>query len=667
MRPIWGPFAAHAQREPASAAHLGSRREEWSKPGSIRRPPSTEHLLPAILGLRRPVDPKEAEMRLMLVGADCEENLGMCMVSAGAAARGHKVQVVPFDSASQADAVVRCILARAPGCVGFAAQFQHRGLEFLSVAARLRKAGFRGHITCGGQFPSMAWREVLEGRFGVDSVVVHEGEHAIGELLDALERRAPLQGVAGIAFRDLDGKAVRTAARPLVADLDTLPIARRYRAHTRHFGVPFIPIWGSRGCWGSCAYCSISTCWRDARARGGGRPLRLRSPRNVATEMAVLWHAAGGAAIFCFHDETFLLPRPADTLARVREIRAHLDDYGVGKAALVGKCRPESLTPALALELRDLGVIRLYVGVENASQRSSDHLGRKTTTEAVRGALDACLSAGIFPCYNLLLFEPDATVDDVEQNVAFMREYAAVPVNFCRAEPYHGTPLYERLRADGALGGSFLGWDYRVRDDRTELLFRICSAVFRERNFEPRGVTNRSMGLGYAARVLEMFHDHGTGRSSRIARRASELTRALTLDKCDRLEEAIALAKSCDLSDRDRIERETALLGLRVAADNRVWHKALDELLDDMAAFARDAVQPPARRAPSRALLQAAQAAAVLGSISVAVSACGGKTEVTNQSTAADAGQDAKCPRQNNGSRTMWDGNSPGRLGVPPA
>jgi hypothetical protein len=25
------------------------------------------------------------------------------------------------------------------------------------------------------------------------------------------------------------------------------------------------------------------------------------------------------------------------------------------------------------------------------------------------------------------------------------------------------------------------------------------------------------------------------------------------------------------------------------------------------------------------------------------------------------------CPRQNNGSRTMWDGNSPGRLGVPPA
>jgi hypothetical protein len=27
----------------------------------------------------------------------------------------------------------------------------------------------------------------------------------------------------------------------------------------------------------------------------------------------------------------------------------------------------------------------------------------------------------------------------------------------------------------------------------------------------------------------------------------------------------------------------------------------------------------------------------------------------------------AKCPRKNNGSRTMWDGNKPRRLGVPPA
>ena len=61
---------------------------------------------------------------------------------------------------------------------------------------------------------------------------------------------------------------------------------------------------------------------RDARAHGAhGKLLRLRSPENVAAEMAVLGRAVGGSAIFCFHDENFLLPRPADSLARVAAIK----------------------------------------------------------------------------------------------------------------------------------------------------------------------------------------------------------------------------------------------------------------------------------------------------------------------------------------------------------
>jgi len=62
-------------------------------------------------------------------------------------------------------------------------------------------------------------------------------------LLAALERGEPLDGVAGLAIRGSDGVPVRTADRPLEDDLDRLPFARRYRAHTRHLGVPFIRSW----------------------------------------------------------------------------------------------------------------------------------------------------------------------------------------------------------------------------------------------------------------------------------------------------------------------------------------------------------------------------------------------------------------------------------------
>jgi hypothetical protein len=68
---------------------------------------------------------------------------------------------------------------------------------------------------------------------------------------------------------------------------------------------------------------------------------------------------------------------------------------------MVGKARPDCVTPALARELAELGVIRLYVGVENGSEAGGEHLRRGTQQHHIRGALAACREAGIFVCYNL--------------------------------------------------------------------------------------------------------------------------------------------------------------------------------------------------------------------------------------------------------------------------
>ena len=538
-------------------------------------------------------------MHSYLIGADFEENLGLGAVAAAAERAGHATAILPFNGPSDAEAIVRRVLDGAPEVVGLSIQFQHRAGEFLELARSLRAAGYRGHVTPGGHVPTLAYREVLEGSWGIDTIVLHDGEETFVALLGALDTGAPVHDVAGLALRSDDGMAHRTAGRRLVEDLDALPFVKRYRAHNRHMGVPFIPMMGGRGCWGGCSYCSITSFYRDAREHGGGRLLRLRSPENVAAEMAFLWHAAGGAGIFCFHDDNFLLPRPDDSLDRVRRIRRALDGYGVGKAAIVGKCRPDAMTRALAAELAELGVIRLYVGVENASESGGAHLGRGTQQREVREALAACREARIFCCYNLLLFEPDATLDDVRENVRFIREHADHPVNFCRAEPYYGTPLHLEMASRRDLGGSYLGYNYRIADDRTELLFRVCAAAFRERNFAPAGVANRYMGLGYAARVLEHFHGPS---AAPLGRRARELTRAMSLDTAALLEKAIDLAATVALDDRETIERRTALLGLEIAAADRGWHAALDELFAEMQSFR--ASRPAEPRPEANATLQ---------------------------------------------------------------
>jgi len=555
-------------------------------------------------------------MRIHLVGADFEENLGLCMVAAAAEAARHRVEVLAFNDGCQLEPLARRILDDGPDLVGLSIQFQHRAHEFLLLARRLRAGGYRGHITCGGQFPTMAWSEVIRGGWGVDSVVLHEGERTVVELLEALAGGRALSGVAGLAL-----PGGRTAPRRLEDELDRLPLARRYRPHTLHMGVPFIPIMGSRGCWGRCSYCSITTLYRDARVHGGARLLRHRSPQGIAEEMALLGHAAGGQAVFCFHDDNFLLPRPADSLARVRAIREALDGYGVGTIGIIGKCRPDSLTPELARELRALGVVRLYVGVENVSQAGSDHLQRRVRVEQVDRALRACQEAGIFGCYNLLLFEPDATLEDVERNVAFIRAHASQPVNFCRAEPYHGTPLQRDLARRGRLTGSYLGYDYRLEDDRAELLFRVCAAAFRERNFAPSGVHNRYMGLGYYVTLLERFYDD-PARVTALAREAEALTRSIALETADFLDEAIAIAKR-GAGDRDRIERETGHLGMRIAEADRLQHARLDEVYALLHGFADTAprIDRPAPR-PSPRLVQLARRMAQGVSVGVWLAAC---------------------------------------------
>jgi anaerobic magnesium-protoporphyrin IX monomethyl ester cyclase len=575
-------------------------------------------------------------MRVHFVAADLEENLGVGILAAVVEKHGHEAAVVPFNDLSELERVVERVTREQPDVVGLSIQFQHRAPEFVRLARRLRAAGFRGHLTSGGQFPTLAWRETLAPENGIDSVVLHDGEETIVELLRALEGGTDVAAVPGMALRGGDGEAVRTTARKLLDDLDGVPFARRYRTHNRHMNIPFIPMIGGRGCWGKCNYCSIIAFYDDAIETGGGRAVRFRSPENIAAEMALLLEAAGGKGIFCFHDDNFVFPGEQFSLKRIRAIAGALEGYDVGRFAMIGKARPDCITPALARELAELGVIRLYIGVENGSQEGGDHLRRGTQQERVRGALAACREVGIFNCYNLLIFEPHATLEHVGDNVQFIRDHADHPVNFCRAEPYFGTALHHEL---GDLDGDYLGFNYRIEDDRTELCYRICAAAFRGRNFAPQGVANRYMGLGYAANVLARFYDVG-GNAQVFRRRAHALTRAISIDTAEYMEKALAIARTHAPSDRDAIERKTALLGLEVAATDAHWHRELDELFADMRAFTAN---PPAaesnKRRPAAGFLRLkASMAASLGMSLAMAAGCDEEVETRGSTTTTGNG-----------------------------
>jgi anaerobic magnesium-protoporphyrin IX monomethyl ester cyclase len=478
----------------------------------------------------------------VFVGPELEDNLSIRTLAAGVRAAGLPAGFLRFNAREEIPAVVERLLAASPDLVGLSMAFQHRADEFLALAAALRARGYRGHICAGGHVATTMPAEVLAPGSPVDTALGHEGEDAVVRLLRVRPERRAWPDVPGLAWRDETGRLRQNPPAPARRDLDALPLPARDTPLRRHLGLPFATVAGSRGCYGSCRFCAISTFHR---LRPGPR-MRFRTPEHVAAELAALYHDQA-ARIFCFHDETLFLPRPAQTRERLDALAAGLRRRGVGRIAVIGKARPDALDSALLAHLREsLGLMRLYVGIENWSAPGLEHLGRGVEPRVAADALEACRAAGVYGCYNLLLFEPDATLEDVERNLEGMERFADVPVNFCRAEAYAGTPLWTDLRRAGRLRTDGFATDYTIADPRTQRLFKIVRQAFRDRNFAADGLANVTMSLGYERQLLVFFSPAGEPRVEALRREADALIGEIGADTRRRLGDALRFVRAHD-------------------------------------------------------------------------------------------------------------------------
>lgn len=437
-------------------------------------------------------------MRVALVGPESEENLGLRYLAACLEPLGHEVRIFSFDGAD-AESVRESVIAFEPALIGFSMSFQAMAREYLRLARAFRSDGFRGHMTAGGHFPTLTYEALLRDCEALDSVVVGEGEVTLPELVRRLGENGDWRRIPAVGCRGASGTVECPGERSTVADLDRLPFPVRTDPVPRQVGIPMASLAASRGCLGSCSFCSIRSFHRVS----GCAPYRVRSPGNVADEMEWL-REAKGVRLFIFHDDNFLGMSHEKNLARMESLADELRRRDLRDVALVIKSRPESVRPDLFSTLEGMGLVRVYVGVESGNRAGLDTYGRGVTLKTIDRALSTIQGLGVFGCYNVLVFFPEATVSSIREDIAFMRTHNDLPFNFGRVEVYSGTPLEKRLRKERRLSGNYMSWNYRIHDDRAELAFRISSIVFRSRSFGLEGVANTLTTLGYEPDLLRM-------------------------------------------------------------------------------------------------------------------------------------------------------------------
>ena len=502
-------------------------------------------------------------MNVALIGAELEENLGLRYIASSLEVCGHGVAIVPFNSEQDQEPAVRQALAFAPEVIGLSMVFTSRAREFCRLARRIREAGFQGHIIAGGPFASFNCERLLTDSHDFDSVALGEGEELMCNLAQNLHHT---EQVPGLCYREASGRIHINPAIGNPDKLDALPWPKRTTFHA-YFDKPIASVLTSRGCWRDCAFCSINA-WYE---RGGGKKFRIRSVESIVAEVADLYHRHG-IRIFNFQDDNFFLPNPNKAAERFSIIRDELRRNGVGQIAIAVKARPDSITQESISILDELGLFRVFLGVENASENGLHNLNRKQTVAQILNALRILNDFDIHVAYNLLMFEPDTVLDEILVNLRFMERHNENPFNFCRAEAYPGTGLESKLMREGRLLGDAFGYDYRLKDPRSEAFHQIANYAFFDRNFSDFGLHYFNMQVDFYFQLMRRFNPELLSQTLRAAVR--NFIKQTNLDTYERCCEIYDFVSACDPADevavrgfardlRGRVDRQSRVLLLR--------------------------------------------------------------------------------------------------------
>ena len=357
--------------------------------------------------------------------------LGVLYLSSHLKARGFDVGV--FDGTFRSmEAFAETLRRERPRVVGIAVNLMTKR-NALAMMALARRHG--ASVVIGGPDPPHHATSYLDA--GADVVVIGEGERTLEALVPALASGGDLAAIDGIAFKAPDGSVRRTAARPLMPDLDAQPFPDRsaidlpayLNAWRQRHGVGTVSLITARGCPYTCTWCSRSVF---------GETHRRRSVTNVADEVEAIVDRYRPERLW-YADDVFAIHR-SWTIDYARE----LDRRGL---RLPFECisRAERIDDAVADALVSLGCFRVWIGSESGSQKILDAMKRKVMVDQVRDSTERLRRRGIEVGMFIMLGYDGEDMSDLQATVDHLKRTAPDVFLTTVSYPIKGTPYYDAV------------------------------------------------------------------------------------------------------------------------------------------------------------------------------------------------------------------------------
>ena len=309
-------------------------------------------------------------------------------------------------------------------------------------------------------------------------IVRGEPEATIVELLHALNEDKPLNNILGISWMNSEGNIVNNGFRPLIGDLDSLPLpARHFIANRRYFNPKikrkgYTTAFTSRNCPYHCIYCVPSSLTfareiENKRFTGRKPTISYRTAQSVDREMALL-HEQGYKAIG-FMDDNFIWNEE-----RTRLMCEIMKKYGM----LWGcQARVDAITEPIAKMLGESGCQYVDLGVESFNDEILKYVRKGITTEQIYEAIRLLKKYKVPVKLNVLIgSSPLETKETLRHTLKEAEKLKVDQVMFNIVSPFPGTEFYKLCKENNWLSTG----DYVPTDVQRESILNLPNISSRE-------------------------------------------------------------------------------------------------------------------------------------------------------------------------------------------
>jgi len=374
-------------------------------------------------------------------------SIGIAYLGAAAHDRGHNVLLI-----DGCLTVIEDIIDRAkrfqPDVVGVTCWTIDRGAVW-KLCAILKIELPQAFLVLGGPHASL-YPEHVFIKTHAKVVVFGEGEETFCELLDTVEEGGDLTKVKGVAVRGNDGAFVRTANRPQIEELDSIPFPyyRGFKdfSFQDYAGFPGLPrptaaVITSRGCVFDCTYCGSVNFW--------GKKWRRRSAQNVLDEIEHLVREMGARSIYVF-DDNF----PVNKKRAVEICQGIIER----KMDIQWACcsHVKMVSEDLLRVMKKSGCVSIDFGVESGSNTILKNINKNQTRSDIERAFALAHKAGIKPRAYLMVGNKGETRDTIDETIELIGTIS--PHTILWLLP--GTDVYRKAKESG-----FIDDDYWLRSD----------------------------------------------------------------------------------------------------------------------------------------------------------------------------------------------------------